>query len=1310
MHLSALNFGRLFFETYRDNLPAGSKVVDIGAQNVNGSIKDVCPEDYQYIGVDFVEGKGVDVILDDPYVLPFEDESIDAIVCSSCFEHSDMFWLVFNEILRILKPTGLVYINAPSNGYVHRWPVDCWRFYPDAGNALVTWAKRSGYDPVLLESFIGHRAADNMDGAWNDFVAVFAKSQALEEQFKKKMLQALENFDNARLPGSSELINFHQDPPDFRLIEKLRQEKSALLEQQEQVEAKLTDAHQQIASHVQTLKLNGDEITAAHAELANARNDSAAAREEADALREEVNVLRGETAAAREELANARGEAIRAREAAQSLKLQLSMAKETTQKAADDYATIMQGIHQSTSWKVTAPLRLLSRAVRGQRPLVAGGLRARVLNQIKPLYWSIPPRLRTPILHWGYRNLDILFRGSPHYEFWKNGGQPHLEAADNLLIRLDAVRPIDQIEGSVAIHLHMYYHDLAVEFSSYLKNMPFSYDLYVSVKDVEGENTCREVFSNLENCNALTVSIVENRGRDIAPMFCTFGTSLRDYDYIAHLHSKKSLYNSGATEGWRQYLGHQLLGSPATIRKIFTLLTSDKGIVYPQNYKSLPHQANTWLANKAMGAAWCARLGIAPVPQGYFDFPAGSMFWARGDALAPLFNANITINDFVEEAGQTDGTFAHCLERLLTLSARKQGFQLGIIQDMDTPSWSAWRLEQSTGRPFESLANQLSNPRVKCIGFDIFDTLLTRPLIDAESTKRIVAANLPNALGKLFSKYRVAAEGEARNQKGTDVDLNDIYQAFQRLSKVSDQDRDTIRALEEDTEYQSLSARSGGVELFERAKATGKPVLLLSDMFLSKTLITRALNANGIHGWSEFYLSNEVGLRKDSGQLYDYVLQMHHLQPDEMVMIGDNERSDFQIPCDKGIVGMHVLRPTELARGMPRLRRFVEKYEVAHDLNAELTLGLLLQRNFSAITYPNLNPGSLFDATPYNLGYSLIGPMLTSMSQWLIDQAAQDDIDRLYFLAREGQIMKAVYDVWKQDILSAPSSDYLVVSRRTCSVPLIKTMDDILAIAKSDYYLNTAANFLQERYGLELDEETWVRLHGEVGIGKDTPVEIHNEDFSALQPLLLNVADIIYTQANVERAALTTYLNAMGLTGAHKAAVVDVGYGATIQNYLCQLTGAKVDGYYLATDERSKDVAKKRDVIIRGCLMENVERNSSAPKMYLRSFELEKLLSSSDAQVIKYNSVEGGNVEAQHRELSTAERSCIGFRNDLQNGVIQFAKDALKTRTTLLSSFAPSLEVSNALATEFFSKHSRDELELLSHVLLDDHYCGRGIV
>jgi len=170
MHDTAMMYGEYFFSTYVSG-SSGLKIVDIGAQDVNGSLKSVAPVNCDYVGLDFVEGKGVDVLLTDPYILPLEDSSVDVIVSSSCFEHSEFFWLTFNEALRVLKPTGLLYLNAPSNGTYHRYPVDCWRFYPDSGVALQNWGHRSGHVCALLEAFIGERKND----LWHDFVAVFVK-------------------------------------------------------------------------------------------------------------------------------------------------------------------------------------------------------------------------------------------------------------------------------------------------------------------------------------------------------------------------------------------------------------------------------------------------------------------------------------------------------------------------------------------------------------------------------------------------------------------------------------------------------------------------------------------------------------------------------------------------------------------------------------------------------------------------------------------------------------------------------------------------------------------------------------------------------------------------------------------------------------------------------------------------------------------------------------------------------------------------------------------------------------------------------
>ena len=147
MHDTAFKHGKLFFENY---LLKKSKILDIGSTNVNGSLKSLISKEHEYIGSDMSAGKDVDIVQDDPYKLPFEDNFFDIVLATSVFEHSEFFWLLSNEIFRVLKPDGLFYMNAPSNGSVHKFPVDCWRFYPDAGDAIVHWGIYSGYKNLIF--------------------------------------------------------------------------------------------------------------------------------------------------------------------------------------------------------------------------------------------------------------------------------------------------------------------------------------------------------------------------------------------------------------------------------------------------------------------------------------------------------------------------------------------------------------------------------------------------------------------------------------------------------------------------------------------------------------------------------------------------------------------------------------------------------------------------------------------------------------------------------------------------------------------------------------------------------------------------------------------------------------------------------------------------------------------------------------------------------------------------------------------------------------------------------------------------------
>lgn len=244
MHDTALELGRRFFMHYASGAE-DPHILDLGSMDVNGSLRSVCSPAMRYTGVDMDAGPGVDLVLADPYVLPFDDCTFSAVVSSSCFEHSDMFWLVFLETLRVLRPGGYLYVNAPSNGWYHPYPRDCWRFYPDCGLSLVTWGRRQGMDVHLMESFVAPRSADG----WNDMVLVFRKGAGTADAVPI----------SSTLPGAGGVraapdIGVLQKPfdmtPDMQIINALLQTLKQKDEQIAALERMVNESHQAIAAYL----------------------------------------------------------------------------------------------------------------------------------------------------------------------------------------------------------------------------------------------------------------------------------------------------------------------------------------------------------------------------------------------------------------------------------------------------------------------------------------------------------------------------------------------------------------------------------------------------------------------------------------------------------------------------------------------------------------------------------------------------------------------------------------------------------------------------------------------------------------------------------------------------------------------------------------------------------------------------------------------------------------------------------------------------------------------------------------------------
>jgi SAM-dependent methyltransferase len=138
LHPSSFLKAKLFVETYcpPDRV---RRVIEIGSKSYLGheTYKTLFPSPlYEYVGLDIEPGSNVDIVQNGYVWSGLAHSSFDVVISGQTFEHNPFFWVTFCEMARILKPCGHMLVIAPGGGTVHRFPYDCWRFYPDAWMSL----------------------------------------------------------------------------------------------------------------------------------------------------------------------------------------------------------------------------------------------------------------------------------------------------------------------------------------------------------------------------------------------------------------------------------------------------------------------------------------------------------------------------------------------------------------------------------------------------------------------------------------------------------------------------------------------------------------------------------------------------------------------------------------------------------------------------------------------------------------------------------------------------------------------------------------------------------------------------------------------------------------------------------------------------------------------------------------------------------------------------------------------------------------------------------------------------------------------
>ena len=427
--------------------------------------------------------------------------------------------------------------------------------------------------------------------------------------------------------------------------------------------------------------------------------------------------------------------------------------------------------------------------------------------------------------------------------------------------------------------------------------------------------------------------------------------------------------------------------------------------------------------------------------------------------------------------------------------------------------------------------------------FDVFDTAITRLVHQPDHLHWLVGRHL-KADGIVDidpSKWRLTrlgAEQQARRDNdGDEITLDRVYAIIGRQLCVDSAVVTRAITIEKEFEHRLVRPVATTRAAVARLRAADRPTSFVSDMYLDSRMLAGLLKTSGYHITpDDIFVSSEQRCSKAKGDLYLPFAVSRSVKCRDIFHVGDNPKSDVRNARRSGVAAQ-LFTEAQPNRFEKLLFERAGRDDVASVIaGAARTARLSFDEDETGL-------GSLV-----RVSTSVAGPLLTAFVFWLLLQARRDGVSRMYFLARDGQILSRV----AQKVASWAGLDiecrYLLGSRQAFYLPSLPT-DPALAIdsALSQSVGKRVGELLSE---LEIDARSVSTILTQHAV--DPQQLIGADNLERLRTVLSSpslVRDLKKRQA--ERAhALLTYLRGEGVFDRPEAAIVDIGWRGSLQRRL----------------------------------------------------------------------------------------------------------------------------------------------------------------
>lgn len=291
------------------------------------------------------------------------------------------------------------------------------------------------------------------------------------------------------------------------------------------------------------------------------------------------------------------------------------------------------------------------------------------------------------------------------------------------------------------------------------------------------------------------------------------------------------------------------------------------------------------------------------------------------------------------------------------------------------------------------------------ISFDIFDTSIFRPFTRPTDLFYILAEK-HNYMK--FRIIRINAEKKAREisrlmRHSLEVTLEDIYRIIEQETGL---DAEKGCRIEFETELELCFANPYMLEVYRVLKSQGKRIIFTSNMYLNRNYMLRLLQKCGYEDIQaeDIFVSCDYSVSKGGGGGL-YRLEKNkfgkHLR---YAHVGDNWNIDVLNARKNGFTAFYYRNVNDIGNS----------YRATYSGMSEL-----VGSAYGGIVNAHLHNGIQQYDIPYEFGYIYGGIYILGYAQWIQDYAEMHHVEKVLFLARDGDILQQVFNMIPEHVPSS---------------------------------------------------------------------------------------------------------------------------------------------------------------------------------------------------------------------------------------------------------------------------------------------------